>query len=142
MNQFLRGLQHQITKIQYKAVLAIQNFCVGVDENADVLKVFEPFMEPVLKEIFRMLQMYLKQFNFFVLNGVINTLNSVSTLGLPFSNYYTTFMPTMKELLMASAGDDTQKTLIREGTIECMGCLLASIKDNKQLFVSECGTIM
>lgn len=89
-----------------------------------------------------MIETYLKQFNFFVLNGIIGTLNSISTLGIPFTNYYSTFMPTIKQLLMASSGDDTQKTLIREGTIECMGCLLASIKDNKQLFVSECGSIM
>jgi hypothetical protein len=31
MNQFLRGLKHSMTKIQYKSVLALQNFCVGVD---------------------------------------------------------------------------------------------------------------
>lgn len=120
-----------MTKIQYKSVLALQNFCVGVDENQDVLKIFSPFMEPVLSEIYKMLETYLKQFNFFVLNGVINTLNSISTLGLPFTNYYTTFMPTIKQLLAASNGDDIQKTMIREGTIECMGCLLTSIKDNK-----------
>jgi hypothetical protein len=70
-------------------------------------------MEPVLSEIYKMLEIYLKQFNFFVLNGVINTLNSISTLGLPFTNYYTTFMPTIKQLLAASNGDDIQKTMIR-----------------------------
>lgn len=31
MNQFLKGLKHQMTKIQYKSVLALQNFCSGVD---------------------------------------------------------------------------------------------------------------
>lgn len=33
LNQFLRGLRHNLTKIQYKSVLALQNFCSGVDEN-------------------------------------------------------------------------------------------------------------
>ena len=99
-------------------------------------------MEGILTEIYRMLQQYLKEFNFFVLHGVIDTLNTISTFGLPFSNYYATFMPTLKELLAASSGDDSQKILIRENTIECMGCLIASIKDNKELFVSECKSIM
>ena len=31
LDQFLRGMRHQMTKVQYKAVQALQNFCVGVD---------------------------------------------------------------------------------------------------------------
>lgn len=142
LNQLLRGLKHKLTKIQYKSVLAIQNFCVGVDDAPGVLNVFTPFMQPILEEIYRMLNQYLKEFNFFVLNGVIGTLNSVSTIGLPFSSYYSTFMPTLQALMAASSGEESQKVLIRESTVECMGCLIASIKDNKELFVSECKSIM
>lgn len=60
LNQFLRGLKHNLTKIQYKSVLALQNFCGGVEENESILKTFSPFMQPICEQIYKMLEQYLK----------------------------------------------------------------------------------
>ena len=148
LTQIMRGLKNPFPKIQYKAIQAIQNFCQVEEEGENeaehktVVTLFTPFLEPILEEMARMMQVYLKEFNFVILSGVIGTLNSISTFGLPFDKYYNTFMPILKQILAVSSGDDQQKVLIRENTIECLGCLLTSIKDNKSLFVAECGSIM
>lgn len=71
-------------------------------------------------------------------------LNSLSTLAAitSFEKYYASFMPGLKKLTGAVGGDTQQQSIIRNLTVECIGFLLTSIKDNQQMFASECQTIM
>lgn len=51
-------------------------------------------------------------------------------------------MPGLVKIVSMIAGDTPQKTNIKSHAIEAMGDLLASVKDNKELFVPECDNIM
>jgi hypothetical protein len=73
--------------------------------------------------------------------AVLNTLSSLASIS-SFEKYYNNFMPGLKKLTTLIGGDTQQQSIIRNLTVECIGFLLTSIKDNQQMFGSECQIIM
>ena len=74
---------------------------------------------------------------------ILNVLSMVAVvIGDNFSNYYNVFMPGLKQLLMSLPGTTPKQITIRTLTIECIGFLVSSIKNNTSLFVEDLNLIM
>lgn len=56
----------------------------------------------------------------------------------PFAKYYPTFMPGLKKIIAMLPSDTPQKVMIKSKTLEAMGDLLSSVKENKELFTPDC----
>lgn len=76
-----------------------------------------------------------------MLEGVLSSIATIASTN-NFLKYYQTFMPGLIQIITLISNDTPQKVNIKSKTIESMGDLLASIKDNKELFVPECNNIM
>lgn len=74
---------------------------------------------------------------------ILNVLSIVAVaIGENFSNYYNVFMPGLKDLLMNIPMTNQKQITIRTLTIECIGFLVSSIKNNTALFVEDLNSIM
>lgn len=79
--------------------------------------------------------------NFIMLEAVLESMSSIAAIN-NFAPYYSTFMPGLVRVISMVSSDTPQKISIKSKTIETMGDLLASIKDNPELFSNECSNIM
>lgn len=74
---------------------------------------------------------------------ILNVLSMIaSVIGDNFSNYYNVFMPGLKQLLMSLPMTTQKQVTIRTLTIECIGFLVSSIKNNTTLFAEDLNLIM
>ena len=76
-----------------------------------------------------------------MLDAVLQSMSSIATIN-DFAPYYSTFMPGLMKVVSMVVSDTPQKISVKSKTIETMGDLLSSIKENKQLFDRECSIIM
>lgn len=95
----------------------------------------------MLCEIGKIFEWGLSNNNFVMMDAVLGTLCSISSIA-SFEKYYNNFMPGLKKLVAMISGENTQQSLLRNKTVECIGYLLTSIKDNPTMFASECQVIM
>lgn len=98
-------------------------------------------MEQLLLEISKIFEWAITGSNFDMMCAILNTLSTLASIA-SFENYYSTFMPGLKKLTSMVGGDSQQQSIVRNLTVECIGFLLTSIKDNQQMFASECQVIM
>lgn len=74
---------------------------------------------------------------------ILNVLSMIAVvIGENFSNYYNVFMPGLKQLLMTLPNNTPKQVSIRTLTIECIGFLVSSIKNNTALFIEDLNLIM
>lgn len=135
-----KAMQHPIQKVQYKAVQCIVNFEQGLIEHKDV-KVIEPYLPTILGDMGRIFESALQHSNFIMLEAVLDSMSSIASIN-DFAPYYATFMPGLKQVVSMVSSDTPQKISIKSKTIETMGDLLGSIRDNQEYFTSECSIIM
>ena len=76
-----------------------------------------------------------------MLEAVLDSMSSIASIN-DFGPYYATFMPGLKQVVSMVSSDTPQKINIKSKTIETMGDLLSSIKENPELFNNECTVIM
>ena len=135
-----KAMKHPLKKVQYKAILCIVNFEQGLAEHKEV-NVIEPYLPTILSDMARIFEAALQQSNFIMLEAVLDSMSSIASIN-NFAPYYATFMPGLKQVVSMVTSDTQQKISIKSKTIETMGDLLSSIKDNNELFKSECTLIM
>lgn len=68
--------------------------------------------------------------NFIMLEAILDSMSSIASIN-DFAPYYNTFMPGLKQVVSMVTSDTPQKINIKSKTIETMGDLLSSIKDNQ-----------
>jgi hypothetical protein len=135
-----KAMRHPIPKVQYKAVLCIVNFEQGLIDHKDVT-VIQPYLPTLLSDLARIFEHALLQPNFIMLEAVLESMSSIAAIN-NFAPYYHSFMPGLMKVISMVSSDTPQKVSIKSNTIETMGDLLASIKDNPELFNTECANIM
>lgn len=101
----------------------------------------EPYLEGILSQLAAIFEQAMVKSNYIMLEGVLESLASIASTN-NFTKYYSTFMPGLVRIVSMLTSDTPQKANIKSKAIETMGDLLASIKDNRELFVSECNNIM
>ena len=135
-----KAMRHPMLKVQYKAVLCIVNFEQGLIEHKDV-KVIDPYLPSILEDMARIFENALTTSNFTMLEADLESMSSIATINY-FGPYYSTFMPGLMKVVSMVTSDTPQKANIKSRTIETMGDLLSSVKNNTELFNSECSNIM
>lgn len=141
LNLIVKCLQHPMPKLRMNGVKCIQNYCSKLDEHKEQAATLMPFMEPLLLEISKIFEWAIAGNNFDMMCAVLNTLSTLASI-ISFEKYYNSFMPGLKKLTSMVGGDNQQQSIVRNLTVECIGFLLTSIKDNQQMFASECQIIM
>lgn len=101
----------------------------------------QPYLDRLLTQIATLFEKASMNSNYVMLEGILQSISVIAATN-NFSKYYNTFMPGLVKIVTLIAGDTPQKTNIKSHAIEAMGDLLASVKDNKELFVPECDNIM
>ncbi len=129
-----KALKHAIPKVQYKGVLCIVNFEQGLINHKDVT-VIQPYLPSLLSDMAAIFERAMAQPNFIMLEAVLESMSSIAAIN-NFAPYYSTFMPGLVRVISMVSSDTPQKISIKSKTIETMGDLLASIKDNPELFSS------
>lgn len=129
-----KAMKHPIMKVQYRAVLCIVNFEQGLIDHKDV-KVIEAYLPTILADLGRIFEQALQSSNFIMLEAVLDSMSSIASIN-DFGPYYNTFMPGLKQVVSMVTSDTPQKVNIKSKTIETMGDLLGSIKENNELFAS------
>lgn len=79
--------------------------------------------------------------NYIMLEGILESIGTIAEAN-NFTKYYNTFMPGLIKIVSMFASDTPQKVNIKSKAIESMGNLLASIKDNTEIFLPQCDSIM
>jgi hypothetical protein len=64
-----------------------------------------------------------------MLEAVLDTIATIASMN-PFAKYYPSFMPGLKKIITMIGSDTPQKIMIRSKTVETMGFLLSSIREN------------
>ena len=123
-----KAMKHPIMKVQYKAILCIVNFEQGLIDHKDV-KVIEAYLPTILADLGRIFEQALQSSNFIMLEAVLDSMSSIASIN-DFGPYYNTFMPGLKQVVSMVTSDTPQKVNIKSKTIETMGDLLGSIKEN------------
>jgi hypothetical protein len=100
-----------------------------------------PYLDRILSQLAQIFENSMMKSNYIMLEGVLESLSSIASTN-NFSSYYGTFMPGLIKIVGMFASDTPQKVNIKSRAIEAMGDLLASIKENRELFVPECNNIM
>lgn len=137
----MKGLENPLPKIQMNAIKSIQNYCNTIHDSQEAINGMSAHLQGMLTSIGNIFEWSLKNNNFMMMSSILNTLISISSIA-SFEKYYNNFMPGLKTLISMMSGDNPQQTIIRGKTVECVGFLLASIKNNEQLFLQECQVIM
>ena len=141
LNLIVKCLRHPMPKLQMNGVKCIQNYCSRLDEHKEQAATITPFMEQILFEISKIFEWGITSNNFDMMCAVLNTLSTLASIS-SFEKYYGSFMPGLKKLTSMVGGDSQQQSIVRNLTVECIGYLLTSIKDNQVMFASECQAIM
>ena len=123
-----KAMNHPMLKVQYKAILCIVNFEQGLINHKEV-KVIDPYLPKILTDLARIFEAALAQSNFIMLEAVLDSMSSIASMN-DFGPYYSTFMPGLKQVVSMVSSDTPQKVNIKSKTIETMGDLLSSIKEN------------
>ncbi|EGR30813.1 Ran binding protein, putative, partial [Ichthyophthirius multifiliis] len=150
----LENIKSDNLKLQFRAVSTIINFfkeIIEEDEDEQSQKniklIFEKYSDNLLEGIaFVFSQNLNSKKSYSHLRVLEETLIALSTIAISlqnaFSKYYNTFMPGLTIILQTIQPTTPQEISIRTYTIECMGYLLTSIKENKQIFNQDCPGIM
>ncbi len=101
----------------------------------------EKYIEQILGSLGKMFENSLSSMNYIMLEAILDTISTIAEHN-SFDRFYPTFMPGLKKIIAMIGIDTQQKIMIRTKTIETMGYLLYSIRENPTLFTPECEQIM
>ena len=133
-------LKFPALKVKYMAVHCIQNFEKGITQHKDV-KVMEKYLPEIMAELGTIFDFGLTKMNYSLLDALLETITTIADLN-PFEQYYGTFMPGLKKIISMLGTESQLQVMVRTRTVETMGYLLASVKEQKELFEPDCKEIM
>ena len=143
MNFILTHMKNSSLKIRYRAVSSVINFSQNLsdtDEDAGILK---QYANPLLSSIKEIMDSAVANNQFELLEEVLKTLSTVAViLEDSFADYYTSFMPNLKKTLLTCPADTPKQVNIRVNTIECVGYLAYSMKNQPNVFGQDFNEIM
>jgi len=129
-------------KIQCTAAAAITNFAQKLDEYEEEHKILARYGKDLLSILMNLFDKAIKINNYPLLGDVLGAISVVAIgLGRGFAEYYNTFMPMLKKLLVSNPGENEQQSKVRCLTIECIGHLVSSISEAPELFMSDLGQV-
>lgn len=97
----------------------------------------EKYIEQILGSLGKIFENSLSGMNYIMLEAILDTISTIAEHN-SFDRFYPTFMPGLKKIIAMIGIDTQQKIMIRTKTIETMGYLLYSIRENPTLFTPEC----
>lgn len=97
----------------------------------------DKYIDQILGSLGKIFENSLSGMNYIMLEAVLDTISIIAENNL-FDRFYPTFMPVIKKIISMIGIDTQQKIMIRSKTIETMGYLLYSVRENVALFKPEC----
>jgi hypothetical protein len=133
----------QYRKIQITAVSSMMNFSRDLLNHEEESKVILLYTDEMMSCLMELFSKSLSENCYPLQEEILNVLSMIATvIGDNFSNYYNVFMPGLKQLLMTLPMTTQKQITIRTLTIECIGFLVSSIKNNTALFIEDLNLIM
>lgn len=121
----------------------INNFFIDLLNHEEESKVILLYSDEIMSCLMNLFSKSLSENCYPLQEEILNVLSMIaSVIGDNFSNYYNVFMPGLKQLLMSLPMTTQKQVTIRTLTIECIGFLVSSIKNNTALFGEDLNLIM
>ncbi|CAM6005252.1 unnamed protein product [Sphagnum balticum] len=100
----------------------------------------DEFLPQILNNLSQIFDHSFSTSNYVMMEAILDSISSIAAINA-FTEYYSRFMPALKNIVSMVISDTPQKISVKGKAIETMGDLLASIRDAPE-FESECQTIM
>jgi hypothetical protein len=139
-----KAMEDDNIKIKTQAVSCLVNFCRGVvDKCSDIM---ENYAGTLLERLAGLFQLSLTS-NFVPLQAeVLSCMSMIATvIRSKFAQYYSTFLPGLKNLLANTPMATPRQKELRANTIKTIGAMLyamADIKENRQTVLTDAKTII
>lgn len=116
--------------------------CLEIDEYEKEHKIMIRYAKDLLSILMQLFEKAIATNNYILQEDVLNAISIIAVgLDSAFAEYYNSFMPGLKKLLVSIPGENEQQCKIRCLTIECIGHLVASIRQTPDLFINDVSEI-
>jgi hypothetical protein len=120
-------------KIKTRAVSCLINFSRELLNHADHKALLDNYVNDIMKNLVGLFEVGMAKEYYPLIEEVLSILSILAELlGEKFSQYYSTFMPGLKNLLASLGSENSESLNLRQLTISTIGHLLGSFKENYQ----------
>ncbi len=138
-----KAMEDENIKLKTQAVSCIVNFCKGiVDENTEIM---EKYAGTLLERIATLFEYSLANNYMPLQSEVLSCMSMIATaIRAKFAQYYSTFVPGLKNLLAKTPMETQKQKDLRANTIKTIGNMLyamADTKENKAVVIEDAKVI-